>query len=146
MRRQTVILIIFAFLQSTILPFNLVLIFLLLKAYFFNQRSTLYMAFFAGLLLSLLLNLPLGFLSIIYIFLTQAIHIISRLTFASNVLALFPLLFITLALDRFLISLYLKESMTLFPGVLVEVALAIPMYILLRLLDEKLNIKSSMKI
>ena len=97
------VLIFIAFLQTSVLPLNIVLIILICRSYLRTDKANLFLAFAFGLLLSYLnLNL-MGFLSIIYLIIIQATQILSKTRLAGNSLLIVPLVFIALSLNDLLL-------------------------------------------
>ena len=79
MKTFVITLIIAAFLQTTILPIDLVLLILICRTYIKSEKSNLYLAFAFGLLNSHLnLNL-LGLQSLVYLFFVQTTESLSKM-------------------------------------------------------------------
>lgn len=139
------ILVLLAFLQSTILPFNLVFLWLLSRAFLVEEKANYYLAFFLGLLLSLLLNYPLGFLSLIYLLAVLTIRLIKAAQLSSSWLAILPLSALLLLLDLGAKSLILKNSLD-FSSLIWQIILILPIFFLLKFWEERLIIKSEIKL
>lgn len=129
-------LLILSFLQSGIISLNLVLAFLLSRAFVINNKNNYWLAFLFGLLVSLLLGLPLGALSLLYILMVAVVYLLKRAEFSSYWLILLPLLFIFFSADQFfqgLLGHYSLNWMT----VIFEVIAALPIFIFVKFWEER---------
>ena len=100
MKTIIIILVIAAFLQTTILPAELVLLILICRAYIKSDSANLYLGFAFGLLVSHLSLGSLGIQSIIYLFAVQATQVLSRIRLASNPLLIVPVSLVFLSLNQ----------------------------------------------
>ncbi len=146
MRALIFILLLLTFFQATFLPINLALLILVSRAYIRVDKSNFYLAFAFGLLASLLKQTPLGIDSLIYLTLVQLAHLAHKLPFAKNILTVIPLSFITLFANDLLTSLINKQSLAIFPEILIGTLLALPIYIAVRVWEERFIIKSDIKL
>ncbi|MBI4038076.1 rod shape-determining protein MreD [Candidatus Daviesbacteria bacterium] len=146
MKTLLAILILAAFLQSAILPLNLVLVILLIRAYVRPNKNDLYLAFFFGLLTSFLENYPLGVHSLIYLLLVQLTHSFARLPVAKNIFSQTVLIFISLLVNDLTISLIFKTSWQIWPKLLLEIILVFPVYFLVNFWEERFIFKKEIKL
>lgn len=93
MKILILVLIILSFLQGIILPVNLILLVLISRAYLTRQKSTLYLAFFFGLLLSHLNLQPLGLASLKFLLFVQVTQTLARRPLAGHPFLIIPLSF-----------------------------------------------------
>lgn len=140
------ILVISAFLQSSILPFDLVLLILVLRTYVVNSKENLYFAFFMGLLVSHLNSAPLGFESIIYLIIVQVTRMLSKLPISSNIITVLPLVIFASTLNLVTQSILEGSSIRLLPGLVIDAVLALPLYIVIRFWEERFVVKSEIKL
>ncbi len=138
-------LILFCFLQEAFLPFNLVLLVLISRAFVVDEKENYYLAFAFGLLLSFLAGYPLGVLSIIYLSLVFAIHIFRRMQFATHLLTLIPIAAVSLFLDGAARSLMLSSSFDL-KLFLPQIILIIPVYLATLFWEERFIPKKDLKL
>lgn len=137
MKTLIVILILSAFLQTTIMPINLVLIILILRGFVRTDISNLYLAFFIGVLMSLLDFKPLGLYSLIYLVAVLVSQLSTSLRFSSHLVIIFPVVTFFLIGERLFLSWIGSESLQLWPQILIEVLFIIPTYILLKVWEER---------
>ncbi len=146
MKTLIIILIIASFLQTTILPLDLVLIILICRSYIKTEKENLYLAFFTGLLISHLNLTPLGFMSILYLILIQITQILSKSRLAGNPLVIIPLSFVLLSLNQIINSYPLHQTIQIFPAVLIESILSLPILYLIRLWEERFTVSRAIKL
>lgn len=139
-------LIIASFLQSTILPLNLVLIILICRAYIKSERNNLYLAFAFGLLNSHLNLNTLGLQSIVYLLIVQIAEGLSRSPLAANYLTIVPISLALLSLNMTATSLITQQSFALMPQVLVESLFSLPILYLVRVWEERFVIRKDIKL
>lgn len=137
MRTIIAVLILAAFLQTTILPVNLVLLVLVLRSFLVSETSNLYLAFGFGLLISHLSSTPLGIQSIVYISMVIFTRALGRLPISNNILVVIPLTGFAALFDAGINALMMNASLQPVPAVLPPVILAIPLYIIIRFWEER---------
>lgn len=146
MKTLIIILITVSFVQSTILPINLVLIILLCRAYLRTDNTNLYLAFGFGLLNAHLNLQSLGFISLIYLSLVELTQVISKSNFSGNPLLIIPISFLGLSINDSLISLYNHQSILLFPKIFSESFVSLPIFYLVRIWEERFIVKGDIKL
>lgn len=146
MKTLILVLIIAAFLQSTILPINLVLTILICRSFIKLDKANLSLAFSFGLLDSHLNLLPLGLNSLIYLILIQITQSLSGSRLAGNLLLIAPLSLVLLAVYQLVISLSLQQTPQIFPGVFWESLVALPVLYLVRLWEERFIVRKNIKL
>ncbi len=92
MRLFIVGLLVISFFQTALLPIDIVVLVLLSRAFVVSDDSNLWLAFGFGLLVSLLMNLPIGSYSIWYLLASTAVVFFKRSNLTSYWLAVVPLL------------------------------------------------------
>lgn len=146
MKPLILILIIAAFLQTTILPVDLVLMILVLRAYIVREKGDLYLAFGMGLLISHLNNMPLGIQSIVYLILVELAQIVSRLPISASIFTVIPLILFTSTINIAVGAFMAGSSMQIFPQLIIDTILAIPLYVLIRFWEERFVVKPEIKL
>lgn len=146
MKTLIVILIIASFLQTTILPINLVLIILICRSYLKISPSNLYLAFIFGILISHLNLVTLGFNSLIFIICVQLTQGLSKTRLARNSLLIIPITFVLLGIFGILTSIFLNQSLNLFPKVLFESSISLPILYVLRIWEERFIVRGDIKL
>lgn len=145
MKTLIIILIIAAFLQTTILPIDLVLLILICRAYIKSERANLYLGFAVGLLVSHLNLASLGLQSLVYLVAVGLTESLSRLRLAGNPLLIIPISLVFLSLNQVLNSLgsqYIFE----FPKVIFTSFLALPTLYLIRFWEERFIVRKEIKL
>lgn len=137
MKTLIVILILLSFLQTTFIPLDLVLLVLLLRALIKTNNSNFYLAFSFGLLLSHLTNTPLGFQSVVFLVLVELAQLINKAPISHNLLTIVPITLVFLSLNSIAMSLLLHQSIQLWPKIVFESVLSLPVYVLLRIWEER---------
>lgn len=146
MKTLILVLIIASFIQTTILPVDLVLIILICRSYLRSDRANLFLAFSFGLLLSHLNLTYFGLQSLVLLVLVQTTEGLSRSRLAGNWLLIIPLTFTLLSLNYIAISIFTNQSIQLFPGVFFESLLSLPVFFLVRLWEERFIVRKEIKL
>lgn len=146
MKTLIVILIIAVFLQTTIMPMNLTLIILICRAYTKISKSNLYLAFVFGLLVSLLNFTTLGFDSLLFIISVQLTESLSKTRLAGNSILIIPLSFILLAFSYLSNFMLVNQTWELFPKVVIESLIALPVLYIVRLWEERFIVRRDIKL
>lgn len=141
MKTIIIILIFLAFIQVSILPLNLGLMLILSRAFIRQDNFNFWLAFFFGLLLSHLEHLPLGPLSLLFVCLVEIVYFWSKTAFSKNTLTVLP----TVALSLLLVEILAAIS-KIWPNILVEVALILPVYLLVRFWEERFIVRKEFKL
>ncbi len=146
MKTLITILIIAAFIQTTILPIDLVLIILICRSYTRLDKNNLFLGFAFGLFNSHLYLTTLGFQSLIYLILIQMTHMLSKTRLAGNSLLIVPLSLVLLSINQILNSLFIHQTIELFPKVFLESLLSWPIFIAVRLWEERFIARKGIKL
>lgn len=145
MKTLTIILIIASFLQTTILPIDLVLLILVCRAYIRPERVNLYLGFAFGLLNSHLNLTGLGIQSLVYLFSVQATDSVSKLRLAGNPLLVIPVALVFLSLNQLINSLISRSALD-FSRVFLASILSLPVLYLVRLWEERFIVRKEIKL
>lgn len=146
MKTLVVILIIASFLQATVMPLDLVLIVLILRGLIKDDKVSLYLGFAFGLLMSHLLFIPWGLLSIVYVVLVQITMVLARTQLSQSLLTVVPLCFVLLSINLGVLSLVGHQSFQLWPKVIIEALLSLPVYYLIRFWEERFIVKKEIRL
>ncbi|MDD5416165.1 MAG: hypothetical protein PHE48_04140 [Candidatus Daviesbacteria bacterium] len=145
MKTLIIILIIASFMQTTILPIDLVLLILICRSYIKSDSANLYLAFFFGIFTSHLNLASIGFQSLIYLSLVEVTEILSKLRLAGNPLLIVPLTFFLITISQFANSI-LDHSSFEFSKVILACILSLPILFLVRLWEERFVIQKEIKL
>lgn len=146
MKTLIVVLIIASFIQTAILPIDLVLIILICRSYTKSSVANLYLALGFGLLIAHLNLNTLGIDSLIYILAVQITQALSKVRLAGNSLLIVPITFIVLSLSHLVSSIILHQSLNLFPKVLIESLISLPIFYGIRLWEERFIVRKEIKL
>ncbi|MBI2329923.1 hypothetical protein HYU94_00855 [Candidatus Daviesbacteria bacterium] len=138
MKTLIIVLIIAAFLQTTILPIDLVLLILICRAYVVSEKNNLYLSFIFGFLISHLNLINLGSQSLIYLVIVQAAQILSKIRLAGNPLLIVPISLVFLSL----VNLGTLD----FPKIILTSLLSLPILYSLRLWEERFIVRKEIKL
>lgn len=143
MKILIVILIIISFVQSTILPLDLVLLILICRSYIRPEKSNLFLAFAFGLL-SAHLNLTiLGLSSLIYVMTISITEGLSKSRLADNSFLIVPLCLFLMIINQLILSLVGQQAIQPVPRVLVESLLSLPILYLVRFWEERFIVRDT---
>lgn len=145
MKTLIIIFIIAAFLQTTILPIDLVLLILICRSYLKSDSSNLYLAFFFGILTAYLNLESIGFMSSIYLILVEATGILSKFRLAGNPFLIVPLTFCFLSFSQFA-NLILNHSTFAFSNIIIASLLSLPILFLVKLWEERFIVQKEIKL
>ncbi len=145
MKTLIIILIIAAFLQTTILPIDLVLLILICRAYIKSERSNLYLSFAFGLLVSHLNLTGLGFQSIIYLIIIASTESLSKLRLTSNPLWIVPISLMFLFFNQ-VANLVISHSTLEFSRIIFAAVLSLPILYIIRFWEERFIVRKEIKL
>lgn len=146
MKTLIIVLIIISFIQSTVFPIDLVLIFLICRAYLRSDENNLYLAFTFGLLISFLDLIMLGLQSIIYLMLIQLTQALSKSRLAGNSLLIIPVCLILLSLNQLILSIVTHQIIQFFPKIVLESLLSLPILYLIKYWEERFTVQKDIKL
>ena len=138
MKTLIFLLVILAFVQTTILPLDLVLLILICRSYLKTDQANLYLAFGFGLLISFLNLSTLGLLSIIYLIIVQLTQTLSKSPLAGRLILIIPISFAFL--------LVYHHSLQIFPKVIIESLLSLPILYFVKLWEERFMVSKEIKL
>ncbi len=145
MRTLIIILIIASFLQTTIIPIDLVLLILICRAYIRSGKENFYLAFAFGLLVAHLNTVSLGLQSIIYMFIVLMTESLSKIRLAGNPLLIVPVSMVFLFLNQVIFSLVNHQSLEI-SNIISASLLSLPMLYLIRFWEERFIIQKEVKL
>lgn len=146
MKTLIAVLIIASFLQTTILPLDLVLLILICRSYIKSERINLYLAFGFGLLISHLELKTLGPISITYLVLIFLTQILSKSRLAGNSLLIVPVSLILLFLNQIISSQFTLQAFQFSFKIFIESLLALPVLYLIRFWEERFIVRKEIKL
>ncbi len=139
------ILTIAAFLQTTFLPINLVLIIIICRSVAYNETSNYYYAFFAGIILGLLSAHNLGFFGLVFLIIVKLAHIIRKLPITTNIFTIIIITFALTYLTALMELFFLKISLNL-QKIIIESLISLPVFVLIRIWEERFIVRSDIKL
>ena len=145
MMAVTLVLLFLTFLQATLWPVSLVLLVLINRSFLVDDRKNFWLVFIFGLLLSLLLGLPLGSLSLVYLLVVTLVTVFKKIQPTSPWLIVLPIAFILLILERLIESWWFDSSFN--PWLLIiETLLILPIYLSVLFYEERLTAKGDLRL
>lgn len=145
MKTLIVILIILSFVESSVLPLDLVLIVLICRGYIRSDKSNLWLAFSFGLVKSYLSLTTMGINSLIYISLVALIQSLSKSRLAGNSTLIIPLSFILLFINQLVYLLIFHEHF-LTSKMILESVLSLPILALVKFWEERFVVRKEIKL
>jgi cell shape-determining protein MreD len=140
-----IVLFLAAFIQSTLVPINLVLLILMARSFETTDKANYFLAFFFGTLFSLLSGFPLGSLSLAYLVMVAFIYFIKKVEFSSHWLILLPLSLALFSADCFLQGFLMGSSFNL-RIVFGEIMLILPVFLLVKFWEERFIPETNVKL
>lgn len=138
-------LVLVSFIQSSLIPLELILLVFIARSFIMEDKANYYLAFFFGILLSTLLGFSIGYLSLVYLVVVKAVNLIRNLTFASNWLMIIPLSFIILILYGMLEKVLWGTNLNWW-RIMLETFLSLPIYLSLRFWEERFTPRKDIKL
>jgi len=146
MKTLITILIIISFLQSTIIPLDLVLLILISRALLRPDRTNLFLAFGIGLLSSHLNLTPLGFESLIYLIIVEILSGLSKSRLSPNFYLIIPLSLVPLFLHQQIASLLIHTTFHFSPKIFIEGFLSLPIFFLVKIWEERFIVRREIRL
>lgn len=145
MKTLIIVLILASFLQTTIIPIDLVLLILICRAYIKSEKTNFYLSFVFGLLVSHLNLTTLGFQSLIYLTAVSATQILSRTRLAGHPLLIVPIALVFLFLNQVVNSVVNGRTLE-FSNIFLTPLLSLPILYLIRLWEERFIVRKEIKL
>lgn len=145
MKTLIIILIIASFLQTTIIPVDLVLLILICRAYVRTDKANLYLGFAFGILISHLNLTSLGFQSLIYLVSIQATQILSKSRLAGNPLLIMPISLVFLSLNQ-ITGFVINHQTFELSKIIFASFLSLPILYLVRLWEDRFIVRKEIKL
>lgn len=145
MKTLIIILIAAAFLQTTILPIEFVLLILICRAYIKSGKENLYLAFAFGLLVSHLNTASLGLQSMVYLAIVLMTESLSKLRLAGNPLLIVPISLVFLFLNQIFFSMINHQSLEV-SNIIFASLLSLPILYLIRFWEERFIVQREIKL
>jgi hypothetical protein len=139
------LLILAAFLQTSFVPFNLVLLLLIARAYVIDDSTNLYAAFASGIFLGILSSENIGFLALTFLIAVKIASLMRKLPISTNVLTIIPVSFIIILLVTLSQNLLFSESLNL-PLIIQETIISLPIFLGMRFWEERFLGKSDLRL
>lgn len=145
MKTLIIILVIASFIQTTILPVNLVLLVLICRAYIKSETSNLYLAFAFGIVTAHLNLTVLGLQSLVYLVAVWVTHLSSKLRLAGNPLLIVPVSLVFLFLNQ-IVNSGISYIALDFPKLILQSLLSLPIFYLVKMWEERFIVRKEIKL
>lgn len=110
-----------------------------------DDKSNLYLAFFGGILLGLLMSVNIGFYTLLFIIIVEILRMLRRFAISANILVVPPITFVFLLVISYLEQLFFHQTFSL-GNLIVQALLALPIYILVRFWEERFVVAPPLKL
>lgn len=140
MKTIIAVLIFLSFLQTSVLPLNLVLIVVLVRSFVKVDSANLILAFVFGMLLSHLQNQPAGLQSLVNIILVEAVYLWKRTPFSHSIWTILPVVGVLLVLSD------IGNGILNWPKIILEIILILPIYLTVRFWEERFIVRREIKL
>jgi len=145
MKTLLLLITLFAFLQSAFLPVNLVLILIAARGLVSDDRQSLYIAFFGGLILGFLMQVNLGYYPLIFLLVVKTAFLIKKLPVSFNLLVIFISGIFLIGIGNVLSIIFIQQEFKLHIYI-IEILLFVPFYYLVRFWEERFSVKPHQKL
>lgn len=139
------LLIIAAFLQSSFIPINLVLILLITRSLANSEKENLYAGFLGGILIGLLQIQNIGFWSLLFLIIIKLLHLTKMLPFSKNILTIFLVSILAVVVVHLLESVYFQSQLEV-AKIIWEIFLSLPTYFVMLFWEERFVVKSDSRL
>lgn len=145
MKKQIVILIVASLIQVVFLEVNLVALLLITQALVKYEKNNVWLAFFMGLFMAHLQQLPLGLLSLIYILEIELVQLFKKIPL-SGIFTPFLIIFFVLFVNSVFYSIIFTQTLIIWPKLFIEIILSIPTYIIMSFWQDRFVVKKDIKL
>lgn len=139
------LLVLLSFIQASLLPFDLVILIILVRSFLVVSNSNYYLAMGMGVIVSLLTGLPLGSHSLMYIIAVKMMQLLKKSAFASHLTAGIALTVVILMIYGFSSQWILGISYDL-KTLLFQILLFFPSYLVIIFLEDRITINSDIRL
>lgn len=140
-----ILLLLLVFIQSSLLPFDLIIIVIIVRSFLFHAKSNYYLALLLGLIVSLSSGQPLGVMSVIYLLVVHLVHWIRQATFASHWSFSLPITLFVLVI-YYLINQFLFGVSLNYWNIPIQLIFVVPLYLLIGFWEERFVGRSVIKL
>ncbi len=146
MKTLIAVLLLLSFLQTTLIPLDLVLLVIVLRTYIKTDSSNLYLGFGFGLLIAFLGQTSLGPTPLVYLTLVQFTSLLKRTPISNYVLTVIPLCLVITIANTGINALILHQSTQFWPKVVIESLLGLPIYMAIKVWEERFVVRKEIKL
>lgn len=135
------LLILAAFLQTSFVGVNLVLLLIAARSFNIESRSNYFLAFGAGILIGILSAQNIGFWPLIFLLSVKIGHMIRKLPFSISLVTFIPVLILSVTVGTAAEYVFLKQTIN-WIKVGGEVLIGIPIFMFIRFWEDRFMIHS----
>src|SRR3989344_2623190 len=128
MKTLIAVLVLLAFLQTTLIPINLVLIVIILRAYIKVDLANLWLT------------------PILYLVLVNVTHLLAKSPLSKNIFSMVPLVVLASVMIEFLTTQPFGSTPRFLPRVVIEGVLSLPIYLILKVWEDRFVVRSQIKL
>ena len=128
-----------AFLQTSFVGINLVLLLIAARSFVIETRSNYFLAFGSGILVGILSAQNIGYWPLILLITVKIAHLFRKLPFSISILTFMPVLILSLTTATGVEYLFLKQTIN-WVKVGVEFIVGIPLFLFIRFWEDRFMI------
>lgn len=145
MRVYLIALILLALVQSSLLPVNLCLLFIIAKSFAKYGKENYYLGLLAGITLGILTTANLGFWALIFLMVVYTTHLVRKLPITANFLTILPVSFGIILIVTLVESFFLSQKINNWM-IIIEPVLTLPLFILIKIWEERFVVRDDIKL
>lgn len=145
MKLIILLIILCAFLQTTFIPLNLVLLFIIARSFAITDNANFILSFIAGILVGLLSSQNIGIYPIIFLSVTQIIYWFKKLPFSTNILFIIPLFILICTSLAYIEQIIFNQSFNVFK-IIPETLIGTLVFIFVKFWEDRFIVKPQLRL
>lgn len=145
MKLIILLIILSAFLQTTFIPLNLVLLFIIARSFALSDDANFLLSFIAGIFVALLSSQNIGIYPIIFLSVTQIIYWFKKLPFSTNILLIIPVFLLICTGVSYIEQTIFHQSFNIFK-IIFETLIGTSIFIFVKFWEERFIVKPQLKL
>jgi len=119
---------------------------IILRAYIKVDLANLWLAFFFGMFVAFLGHINLGLTPILYLVLVNVTHLLAKSPLSKNIFSMVPLVVLASVMIEFLTTQPFGSTPRFLPRVVIEGVLSLPIYLILKVWEDRFVVRSQIKL
>lgn len=145
MKLIILLIILSAFLQTTLIPLNLVLLFIIARSYALTGSANFLLSFIAGILVALLSSQNIGIYPVIFLSVTQIIYWFKKLPISGSLLLIIPLFILISSTVSYIEQIIFHQSINIYK-IIFETLIGIPIFIFVKFWEDRFIVKPQLRL